>query len=658
MEEGDPGRGIALTFTIGDKVTVSSTTGGRGASADQVTLTPAAAPGAFIAGENVTATVDGASATWTIGRGTAATTADHATAADDGSLSGATLVFAGGSLRAGAHTVALTGDQGTTFTASADVLPALTFSALTQGSSGTLSLANLPGGAQITGIDLPGATFTGLPVTAADDGTATVAYQIAAAAELGTQTVTVTQTGPDATYTSSAKISPDDTVVGADKFTITSTKSGDVGAGLYQSAYSAKQKALYVSDTNGLYKLNPDTLAIEESIPDVTQVSDKDGNAGQTTFGIGVDDVNGTVWVTNTRANTVAVYSEDDLTLLKQFTSADTDAVVSHGRDVVYDPSTNQVFISSASEGSSGEGYIAVFEGGDNDGDGTPYEHVTNIDTGDRAVFNPVSLTLDAATHTLYSPSLSSDKVAAIDTESGDVKLLTLPGIETDGRGATGIAFHAGRLYVASQNTDELLVADAATGATIKEVPTGTQPVSVDVDPVNKRVYTANFGGTTVTVTDLDGNKVANLPVTRANHVEADGRGNVYVVDKSDDNKVWKITPKAALKAGTPTISGTAKVGKKLTAKPGRWTAKTHFAYQWLRNGKTIKGATKASYTPVAADAGQKLSVKVTGSKTGYQTASKTSAAKKVAKGTLWGARPWGKGKAKIGKRLTAKVKR
>ena len=58
----------------------------------------------------------------------------------------------------------------------------------------------------------------------------------------------------------------------------------------------------------------------------------------------------------------------------------------------------------------------------------------------------------------------------------------------------------------------------------------------------------------------------------------------------------------------------------------------------------------------VAADVGTKLTVKVTGSKSGYTTASKTSkATKAVAKGTLKKGTVKVTGKAKVGKTLTAK---
>jgi hypothetical protein len=84
------------------------------------------------------------------------------------------------------------------------------------------------------------------------------------------------------------------------------------------------------------------------------------------------------------------------------------------------------------------------------------------------------------------------------------------------------------------------------------------------------------------------------------------------------------------LVAGTPTITGTAKVGETLTASPGAWTpASTTFTYQWLRGATDIAGATAATYTATAADRGAQLSVRVTGSAPDWTppTATATSAA-------------------------------
>jgi len=80
--------------------------------------------------------------------------------------------------------------------------------------------------------------------------------------------------------------------------------------------------------------------------------------------------------------------------------------------------------------------------------------------------------------------------------------------------------------------------------------------------------------------------------------------------------------------AATPKISGTAKVGKTLKAKPGTWKPKGFgFTYQWYRSGVAISGAKKASYKLTSADKRSKIVVKVTGSKAGYPSVTKTSKA-------------------------------
>ncbi|POH61182.1 carboxypeptidase regulatory-like domain-containing protein [Arthrobacter glacialis] len=82
------------------------------------------------------------------------------------------------------------------------------------------------------------------------------------------------------------------------------------------------------------------------------------------------------------------------------------------------------------------------------------------------------------------------------------------------------------------------------------------------------------------------------------------------------------------LSAPAPAITGTKKVGSTLTAVPGTWgPAPVTLKYQWYSSGTAIAGATASSYTLVTLDKGKSLTVKVTGSKTGYTTAAKTSAA-------------------------------
>ena len=68
--------------------------------------------------------------------------------------------------------------------------------------------------------------------------------------------------------------------------------------------------------------------------------------------------------------------------------------------------------------------------------------------------------------------------------------------------------------------------------------------------------------------------------------------------------------------AGAPTINGTPQVGEALTASTSDISDAdglddARFAYQWMRAGADIGGATGSTYTPVAADEGERLTVRV-----------------------------------------------
>jgi len=125
----------------------------------------------------------------------------------------------------------------------------------------------------------------------------------------------------------------------------------------------------------------------------------------------------------------------------------------------------------------------------------------------------------------------------------------------------------------------------------------------------------------------------------------------VYTLTKADINTGIKIrlTGKVGSKSYTttdpssvyrgfgPIVAGVIQPGSvsvttgdtALTAVPENWdTPSTKLSYQWLRNNKAISKATKVTYTPTSADNGKSLSVKVTGSRSGFNSASVTSAAK------------------------------
>lgn len=73
-------------------------------------------------------------------------------------------------------------------------------------------------------------------------------------------------------------------------------------------------------------------------------------------------------------------------------------------------------------------------------------------------------------------------------------------------------------------------------------------------------------------------------------------------------------------------VAGVAKVGKKLTARPATWARPvSDLRYQWLRDGKAIKRATKKTYKLTKKDRGHRIGVRVTGTCAGYAAPTSTS---------------------------------
>jgi len=137
------------------------------------------------------------------------------------------------------------------------------------------------------------------------------------------------------------------------------------------------------------------------------------------------------------------------------------------------------------------------------------------------------------------------------------------------------------------------------------------------------RAGTAIAGATKATykVQPIDGGATLQVQVTGS---KPDYSPTVRVSDAT------KVVPLSKLKSAKPKIAGKATIGKMLKVKPGKWTAGTKLVTQWLR-GKTVV-ASGASYLVAPADLGQKLTVRVTGTKQGYKTVAKTSKATKRVK--------------------------
>lgn len=111
------------------------------------------------------------------------------------------------------------------------------------------------------------------------------------------------------------------------------------------------------------------------------------------------------------------------------------------------------------------------------------------------------------------------------------------------------------------------------------------------------------------------------------------------------------------LKSGKPTISGSVRVGSKLTAKPGTVSKQdAKLTYIWLRNGKEIFQQNRSTYTLVPADLGKKISVKTQFTHRYYNTVvTQSTATKTVAPGTLKvSKKPTLSGKKIVGKTVKA----
>ncbi|WP_194420616.1 excalibur calcium-binding domain-containing protein [Microbacterium abyssi] len=159
-----------------------------------------------------------------------------------------------------------------------------------------------------------------------------------------------------------------------------------------------------------------------------------------------------------------------------------------------------------------------------------------------------------------------------------------------------------------------------------------------------------------------NGAKISAATAASYRLTSADSGKQISVTITGTKNGYTAVTKTSArsakvLTVTTPKITGTAKVGATLSANKGTWSKGTAFSYQWLRNGTSITGAKGAAYKLTAADAGNKITLALTGRLSGYATVSKTSSATSaVARGTLTASAPKISGTTRVASKLTAKA--
>ena len=130
---------------------------------------------------------------------------------------------------------------------------------------------------------------------------------------------------------------------------------------------------------------------------------------------------------------------------------------------------------------------------------------------------------------------------------------------------------------------------------------------SSEIEGATKAVYTP-------TNDDIDSDLSVRVTLSKA--------GTTDTVQYSDA----KVVLARAFKlSATPTISGTAAVGKTLKAVTGKWDSQTTFSYQWLRGTNEIFGQNNSSYRLNPEDRGSQISVRVTATKANYVSVTKSS---------------------------------
>ena len=158
----------------------------------------------------------------------------------------------------------------------------------------------------------------------------------------------------------------------------------------------------------------------------------------------------------------------------------------------------------------------------------------------------------------------------------------------------------------------------------------------------------------TVTVRIYRGSSVTGVPVQTATATESGGHWSAlapgpltpdgpYTAQADQDDLAgnhgisspvtFTVDVTTPTNTSLPAISGPRAVGQTLLCSHGSWlgTAPLSYAYQWLRDGGAIAGATGAAYRTTAADAGRTLTCRVT-ARSGAGSARATSAGLRIPK--------------------------
>ncbi|MGW1819657.1 YncE family protein [Streptomyces sp. NPDC002125] len=285
--------------------------------------------------------------------------------------------------------------------------------------------------------------------------------------------------------------------------------------GLYQSSYSERNNVLWTTSAVGrppvvsssLLKVDPKTLAVKQTI--TPPVTDAATGALEAVYGVAVDDEHNTVWTTNTRNNTVAVYSQRTGKHLVTLPN------VNHAREIVVDERHNTVWASAFSDGT-----LVAF-------DSKTFEEKQRITVEGSG---PTGLVVNERTGTAYAADLSNDQVIEVTAKSATPRLIPAG----DGPISIALSKNGRTAYTANQTGGDVSVIDLKKGLVTKSIATGAGALSVADDDRTGNLVVVNRTAATATVVDPKAGTVVRTVATgtNPNHVEINN-GTAYVVDKS-----------------------------------------------------------------------------------------------------------------------------
>ena len=316
--------------------------------------------------------------------------------------------------------------------------------------------------------------------------------------------------------------------------------------GQFQVGYSKKNHKLFVPTVgargglaSSLARVDADTLQTEAFAELPVKKNDK-GQYGYTSaYGVTVDDVDGTVWVTNTTDNSVAVYDQQTLKLIwtNEGVKADDPNWIEHPRSVLVDHESGKAFV-------TGRFFVSAID--------LKTKQVEKIqlegapDGGTRYI--SMNLFLDGGK--LYVPERTGGKLFVVDTKTFKVEKT----IQTQGEDSNvevrpsdvAVDHSLNEIYVSSQGVkgvnSGISVYDLTTGEFKKFVKFGTQALALEHDEDRDLVYVTDFGTGKVAVFDGRADEVigeVEMNGAAANDVTLLKDGSVLVLDKKDrDEKV------------------------------------------------------------------------------------------------------------------------